>query len=77
MTVSSPVDRSKLGIKRHILTDKPGLPLSAAISSASIHDIKLVTNVIDNLVIKRTFVWGKPKKEMRRRKGSVNSCVNT
>src|SRR4051812_1230572 len=69
MTGSSPVDRSKLGkAKRHILTDKKGIPLSAAISSASTHDIKLVTDVIDNSIIKRTFVSGKPKKGMRRRK---------
>src|SRR6476619_5382627 len=55
MTVgSSPVDRSKLGqAKRHILTDKQGIPLSAIISSASTHDIKAVTDVIDNTVIKR------------------------
>jgi len=55
MTVgSSPVDRSKLGkAKRHILTDKQGIPLSAVISSASTHDIKAVTDVIDNTVIKR------------------------
>ena len=54
MTVgSSPVDRSKLGTKRHILTDKQGIPLSAVISSAIIHDIKAVTDVIDNTVIKR------------------------
>ena len=57
-----PVDRSKLGTKRQILTDKKGIPLSAAISSASTHDIKLVTDVIDNSVIKRTFVSGKPKR---------------
>ena len=50
------------------LTDKKGIPLSAAISSASTHDIKLVTDVIDNSVIKRTFVSGKPKKGMRRQK---------
>src|SRR3954471_7527704 len=68
MTGSSPVDRSKLGTKRHILTDKKGIPLSAAISSASTHDIKLVTDVIDNSIIKRTFVSGKPKKGMGRRK---------
>src|SRR4051794_5304668 len=69
MTGSSPIDRSKLGkAKRHILTDKKGIPLSAAISSASTHDIKLVTDVIDNSIIKRTFVSGKPKKGMRRRK---------
>jgi hypothetical protein len=53
MTGSSPVDRSKLGTKRHILTDKQGIPLSAAISSASTHDIKAVIDVIDNAVIKR------------------------
>ena len=30
-TGNSPVDRSKLGTKRHILTDKNGIPLSAVI----------------------------------------------
>jgi hypothetical protein len=46
-------DRSKLGTKRHILTDKNGIPLSVVISSASTHDVKLVTDVIDYAVIKR------------------------
>ena len=62
MTGSSPVDRSKLGTKRHILTDKQGIPLSAIISSASTHDIKAVTDVIDNSVIKPTLVSSKRKK---------------
>ena len=52
-TGNSPVDRSKLGTKRHILTDKKGIPLSAVISSANTHDINLVTEVVDNAVIKR------------------------
>ena len=30
-TGNSPVDRSKLGTKRHILTDKNGIPLTAVI----------------------------------------------
>ena len=61
MTVgSSPVDRSKLRTKRHVLTNKKGIPLSAAISSASTQNIKLVTDVIDNSSIKRTFVSGMP-----------------
>jgi hypothetical protein len=49
-------DRSKLGqAKRHILTDKKGIPLSAIISSANTHDIKLVTaDVVDNVVIRRS-----------------------
>ena len=54
MTGSNPTDRSgKLGTKRHILTDKNGIPLSAVIASASTHDIKAVTDVIDNIVNKR------------------------
>jgi transposase len=51
MTGNNPVDRSKLGTKRHILTDEIGIPLSAVISSASTHDIKVVTEVIDNAVV--------------------------
>ncbi len=53
MTGNNPVDRSKLGTKRHILTDKNGIPLSAVISPASTHDIKLVMDVVDNSVIKQ------------------------
>ncbi len=53
MTGNSPVDRSKLGTKRHILTDKKGIPLSAVITSASTHDIKAVTDVIESTVIKQ------------------------
>ena len=53
MTGNNPTDRIKLGTKRHILTDKKGIPLSAVISSASTHDIKLVTDVVDNRVVKR------------------------
>jgi transposase len=68
MTVgNNPTDRSKLGTKRHILTDKKGIPISAIISSASTHDIKLVTNVVDNRVIKRLPSY-KTKKIGRRRK---------
>ena len=53
MTGNNPTDRSKLGTKRHILTDKKGIPISVVISSASTHDIKIVTDVVDNRVIKR------------------------
>lgn len=35
------------------MTDKKGIPLSAVISPASTHDINLVTEVVDNAVIKR------------------------
>jgi hypothetical protein len=45
-------DRSKLGkAKRYILTDKNGILLSAIITSASTHDLKSVTDIIDNAVV--------------------------
>ena len=53
MTGSNPTDRGKLGTKRHILTDKNGIPLSAVITPASTHDIKAVTEVMYNTVIRR------------------------
>ena len=52
-TGNNPTDRSKLGTKRHILTEKKGIPLSVVISPASTHDIKQVTEVVDKAVIKR------------------------
>ena len=54
MTGNNPTDRSKLGTKRHVLTDKNGIPLSAVMSSANTHDIKLATVVMDNTIIKRS-----------------------
>jgi putative transposase len=52
MTGHNPIDRSKLGSKRHILTDKDGIPLSIFITSANTHDVIVATNTIDNIVIK-------------------------
>jgi IS5 family transposase len=54
MTGHNPTDRSKLGSKRHILTDKDGIPLSTFITSANTHDVTVATNTIDNIVIKQS-----------------------
>src|SRR5215212_2558635 len=67
MTGNNPVDRSKLGTKRHILTDKNGIPLSAVITSANKHDIKVVTGVIDNAVVNRPSESSFTKKKTRRK----------
>ena len=67
-------DRSKLGTKRHILTDKEGIPLSVVISSANTHDIKLVTDVMDNVVIKRPISLTKTTVK-RKRKLKQHLCV--
>ena len=75
MTGHNPVDRSKLGTKRHILTDKKGIPLSVVISSANTHDIKLVTDVVDNTVIKRPSSY-KTKKTGRGRRKNQHLCLD-
>ena len=64
---SNPTDRGKLGTKRHILTGKNGIPMSVVISSASTHDIKLATGVMDNMIIKRSFPSTKCKSSRKRK----------
>jgi hypothetical protein len=75
---SNPTDRSKLGkAKRHILTDKKGIPLSAVISSsASTHDIKLVTSVVNNAVIHKRPSPYKTKITGRRRRKLQHLCLD-
>ena len=75
MTGNNPTDRSKLGTKRHILTDKKGIPISVVISSASTHDIKLVTDVVDNVVVKRPSS-NKTKTTTRRRRKLQHLCLD-
>ena len=54
MTGNNPTDRGKLGTKRHILTDKNGIPLSTFITSANTHDPTVaIDTAVDNMVIKR------------------------
>ena len=53
MTGHNPTDRSKLGTKSHILTDKEGIPLSTVITSANTHDVTTAIETVDSIVIKR------------------------
>jgi transposase len=76
MTGHNPTDRSKLDTKRHILTDKKGIPLSVVISSASTHDIKLVTDVIDNAVVKRSPTAHKTKTGRKRGRKLQHLCLD-
>ncbi len=77
MTGHNPTDRSKLGrTKRHILTDEKGIPLSVVISSASAHDIKLVTDVVDNSAIQRQRQLPSPKPKPGTRKRLQHLCLD-
>jgi hypothetical protein len=57
----NPTDRSKLGSKRHMLTDKDGILLSAVITSANTHDVTVAIDTVDSTVIKRPSSLSKPK----------------
>jgi transposase len=75
MTGHNPTDRSKLGTKRHILTDKEGIPLSTVITSANTHDVIVATNTIDNIVIKRPSSSSSITK-YRNKKKKQNLCLD-
>jgi putative transposase len=76
MTGSNPTDRSKLGTKRHILTDTKGIPLSVVISSASTHDIRRVTDVMDSVIIKRSLSSSLTKRDLSRKRKLQHLCLD-
>ncbi len=79
MTGNNPTDRSKLGTKRHILTDKDGIPLSTVITSANTHDVTVATNTIDNIVIKRpppSSSIAKYRNKKKNKKKKQNLCLD-
>ena len=45
----NPTDRGKPGAKRHIVVDRPGIPLVARLSAANVHDSLLLEAVIDGI----------------------------
>ena len=55
-TGPNPTDRAKLGVKRHILTDQRGTPLSAVITGANVHDMKAAMETLDSMVVKRSLL---------------------
>jgi len=51
-TGPNPTDRAKRGVKRHLVTDGRGVPLSAIITAANIHDKWKVGSVLDAIVLR-------------------------
>ncbi|MCG6167614.1 IS5 family transposase [Leptospira sp. FAT2] len=47
-TGPNPTDRGKRGVKRHILVDRLGAPISFVISQSGTHDSKLLASTLDN-----------------------------
>ena len=53
LTGPNPTDRGKLGTKRHLLTDKNGIPLSVVITAANTHDMKAAIRTLDSMVLRK------------------------
>jgi hypothetical protein len=50
---ANPTDRGKQGVKRSLLTEGPGVPIGLALAGANRHDMKLVQETLENLVVTR------------------------
>jgi transposase len=60
-TGPNPTDRGKLGVKRHVLTDGNGVPLSVLITGANVHDKWMVANALDAVVLRAPRGPRRPK----------------
>jgi putative transposase len=49
----NPTDRAKMGVKRSILVEADGGPLSVVIAGANVPDFKLLEDTIEAIVVKR------------------------
>ena len=76
MTGHNPTDRSKLGTKRHILTDKDGIPFSAVITSANTHDVTIAIDTVDSIVIKRPSSTSATIQIRNKLKRKQNLCLD-
>ena len=52
-TGPSPVDRSKMGTKRSVLTDQRGAPLAVEVTGANTHDKTVALATLDSIVVER------------------------
>lgn len=52
-TGRNPTDRGKQGTKRSLLTEGHGVPIGLAVDGANRHDMKLVRETIENIVVER------------------------
>src|SRR6266446_9698486 len=51
-TGPNPTDRGKLGTKRHVLTDRRGVPIGVALTGANVHDKWLAGPTLDAIALR-------------------------
>lgn len=65
----NPTDRAKSGVKRSVLTEGHGVPIGLAIAGANRHDMKLVKETIESIVVQRPKVTKQKKQNICLDKG--------
>lgn len=61
LTGRNPTDRGKLGVKRHLMTDGRGVPLSVVLTGANIHDKWMVGEVLDAVPLRDDGIPIRPR----------------
>jgi transposase len=60
-TGPNPTDKGKPGSKHHLLVDREGIPLAAAVTAANVHDSHMLAPMLDAVVPVRTGRRGRPR----------------
>ena len=68
-TGKSPVDRGKLGTKRHVLTDQRGAPIGVEVTGANRHDSQAVRAKLASLPVKRRASGARGQQHLTADKG--------
>jgi hypothetical protein len=58
----NPTDKGKPGSKHHVLVDREGVPLAAAVTAANVHDSRMLDVLLDAAVPVRTGRRGRPRR---------------
>lgn len=65
----NPTDRAKSGVKRSVLTEGHGVPIGLALAGANRHDMKMVRETIESIVVERPKPTKKKKQNVCLDKG--------
>src|SRR5215218_6576487 len=61
-TGANPTDKGKKGTKRHLVSDRRGVPLAVALSAANVHDSMVFEELIDAIEPIKHPGRGRPRK---------------
>ena len=57
-TGNNPTDKGKAGSKRHLVSDRGGIPLAVVLTGANVHDSKVLEEAVDSIEPIKTLIRG-------------------